>query len=217
VLDEMALLLIFCLSYIKMMSKCMECWKQFHENFKQHSISMSQDKQIWIHDKGEVNYSNHYTPKFEPDLNFPDQGDIGDGLVYQKEAVRMGVKKAGPGSLLDLGGGLKFEIPLYYDELAASLHLPSFASLQIEERIVYGRLKSMAFFSAMDSDPWSQSWRLQSETGESWRKAPLDNANQRALPPTMQKRFGLQVNHRMITKFLALFALSASLRSVQLR
>ena len=96
----------------------------------------------------------------------------------------------GPGSLLDLGDDIKFEIPEYYDELGQSLHLPSFSSLQIEEKVVYGRLKATAFFAIMDADPWARQWRKQAETGVKRGKFSDTDMKRRLLE---ERRFGLQV------------------------
>lgn len=117
------------------------------------------------------------------------------GHLKDISAIPLGVEKKGPGTLLNLGNGLKYEIPQYYDEYAPSLSLPPFSSLQIEEKVVYGRLKATAFFAIMDADPWTRVWRKQYELGESWARAPGRDGKQR-LPE--QRKFGLQVNVELI-------------------
>ncbi|KAG0572907.1 hypothetical protein KC19_VG134100 [Ceratodon purpureus] len=99
-------------------------------------------------------------------------------------------RERGPGTHLPLEDGVEFQIPQYYDEFAPSLHLPSFSSLQIEEKVVYGRLKATAFFAVMDTDPWTAVWRKKYHMGESWGTGFDKNSKQRFLE---KRRFGLQV------------------------
>lgn len=93
-------------------------------------------------------------------------------------------RERGPGTYLVLEDGVEFEIPQYYDEFAPSLRLPSFDSLQIEEKVVYGRLKATAFFAIVDADPWTALWRKKYDTGEKETKRRL----------LEKRRFGLQVS-----------------------
>ncbi|KAG0597031.1 hypothetical protein M758_UG305700 [Ceratodon purpureus] len=99
-------------------------------------------------------------------------------------------REKGPGTQLVLEDGVEFQIPQYYDEFASSLHLPLFSSLQIEEKVVYGRLKATAFFAIMDADPWTALWRKKYHMGESWGTG-FDKESKQSL--LEKRRFGLQV------------------------
>ena len=100
-------------------------------------------------------------------------------------------REHGPGTYLMLDDGVEFEIPQYYDEFAPSLHLPPFSSLQIEEKVVYGRLKATAFFAVMDADPWTALWRTKYDLRESWGKGFDKGCKQKVLE---KRKFGLQVS-----------------------
>jgi hypothetical protein len=104
---------------------------------------------------------------------------------------------------LVLEDGVEFRIPQYYDEFAPSLHLPPFSSLQIEERVVYGRLKATAFFAIMDTDPWTALWRKKYDIDESWGKGFDKESKQRLLE---RRRFGLQVSHTCFCGKLCLYS-----------
>ncbi|KAJ7554405.1 hypothetical protein O6H91_06G138700 [Diphasiastrum complanatum] len=59
--------------------------------------------------------------------------------------------------ILDLGG-VKFHIPLHYDQIAPSLNLPDFASIVIDEHVLSSGLKSTGLLSVMTSDPRAKTW-----------------------------------------------------------
>lgn len=99
-------------------------------------------------------------------------------------------REKGPGTYLVLEDGVEFEIPQYYDEFAPSLRLPPFDSLQIEEKVVYGRLKATAFFAIVDADPWTALWRKKLDTGEKEMKRRL----------LEKRRFGLQVSRSRLRR-----------------
>ncbi|XP_024521051.1 DNA helicase INO80 isoform X1 [Selaginella moellendorffii] len=54
--------------------------------------------------------------------------------------------------LLDLGEGLKFLVPPFYEQLAQSIELPSMASIQVEESVLSGPVTSKSVAAIIASD-----------------------------------------------------------------
>ncbi|KAG6552261.1 hypothetical protein Mapa_006111 [Marchantia paleacea] len=99
-------------------------------------------------------------------------------------------------NLLDIGGGVQFQIPPAYERLASSLHLPDLAELQISERILSGKISSTSLLPRMASDPRAKLWRLRAGMGESWDSLRHPGGMLRMFQEEGQRRFSLQVLDR---------------------
>ncbi|GBG59037.1 hypothetical protein CBR_g24383 [Chara braunii] len=93
--------------------------------------------------------------------------------VHRREEMPFGMKgRHATAGILDLGGGARFILPPFYDDLAVILRLPKFSDIRIDERVLAGRLRSKDIMALVMSDPLAKKWKTRrgmGESGEGWK------------------------------------------------